>query len=47
LEFFIFRGSLKLLCILEEQKLGAVLKEAIHSHLLGKRAHDLEVKSME
>ena len=36
--------ALKLLTILEEKKLGVVLKEAIHSYLLQKGAHDLEVK---
>jgi hypothetical protein len=39
--------ALKLLCILEDKKLGSVLKEAIHSHLLGKGAHGLEVKGKE
>lgn len=36
--------ALKLLSILENKKLGAVLKEAIHGHLLIKGAHNLEVK---
>lgn len=35
--------SLKLLCIIENKKLGVVLKEAIHGHLLMKDAHNLEV----
>lgn len=39
--------ALKLLSILESKKLGAVLKEAIHSYILEKGAHDLEVKGKE
>ena len=35
--------ALKLLSILENKKLGTVLKEAIHGHLLTKGAHKLEV----
>ena len=35
--------ALKLLTILEGKKLGAVLNEAIHSYLVQKGAHDLEV----
>jgi hypothetical protein len=35
--------ALKLLSILENKKLGTVLKEAINSHLLNKGAHNLEV----
>ena len=37
--------ALKLLTILEDKKLGVVLKEAIHSHLEQNGAHDLEVKA--
>lgn len=35
--------ALKLLSILENKKLGMVLKEAIHSYLLNKGAHNLNV----
>ena len=35
--------ALKLLSILENKKLGSVLKEAIHAHLVHKGAHDLTV----
>lgn len=36
--------ALKLLTILEDKKLGAVLKEAIDLYLMQKGAHDLEVR---
>lgn len=39
--------ALKLLAILESKKLGMVLKEAIHHHLLNKGAHDLKVMGKE
>lgn len=39
--------ALKLLCILENKKLGSVLKEAIHSHLANKGAHNLTVTGKE
>ncbi len=35
--------ALKLLSILENKKLGSVLKEAIHAHLLNKGAQELTV----
>lgn len=35
--------ALKLLSILENKKLGSVLKEAIHAHLLNKGANNLTV----
>jgi hypothetical protein len=39
--------ALKLLAILENKKLGVVLKESIHQHLLNKGAHDLKVMTTE
>lgn len=39
--------ALKLLSILENKKLGMVLKEAIHNHLRNTGAHDLEVTGKE
>jgi len=39
--------ALKLLGILENKKLGSVLKEAISAHLLNKGAHELTVSGQQ